>query len=132
MIDPGERSFIADALLVYYSSDARHRLESALHAQRWDVWVVSGRASDATDAIRMHPADVVVVDGTAKDVNITLAVQHISRTVLHSAVISVRPDLQTVDVYRGGHRVGFLESLEAALSLYVRSRREPCSGDYSH
>ena len=120
MVDPTERSSIADALLVYYSSDARHRLESVLHAQRWDVWAVSGRASDATDAIRMCPADVVVVDASAEDVNIRLAVQHVSRTVLHGAVISVRPDPQTVEVYRGGHRVGFVESLEAALSLFVR------------
>ncbi len=120
MLDPTETSSTADALLVYYSSDARRRLESALHAQRWDVWAVSGRAPDATDAIRMRPADVVVVDGGAKDVNIGLAVQHISRTVGCGAVISARPDLQTVDVYRGGHRVGFVESLEAALSLFVR------------
>jgi hypothetical protein len=117
LTDPDETSSTVDAVLVYYSADARCRLESALHAERWNVWAVSGRAPDATDAIRVHPADVVVVDGGARDVNVRLAAQHISRTVGQGTVISARPDLQTVDVYRGGHWVGSADSLDAALGL---------------
>ena len=60
------------ALLVYYSRLSRDRLQHELRRQGIEVYPISGRAPDAAEVARVHPADVVVVDRDVTDISVTV------------------------------------------------------------
>jgi hypothetical protein len=105
-------------LLVYYSASARQCLETAL--RRWcrEVFALDGRASDATDSLRSHPAEVVVIDQGAGDVSINQAVRQVGMILPGSLVLTVAQDGQEVQVYLGGRRIAVAPSLDAALTVH--------------
>ena len=120
MVDASGRTFTRRVLLVYYSPEARQRLEAALQGQPLlEGYPIDGRAPEAIDAVRKHPAEVVVIDYGADDVSVSQAVRQVGQVLPRSLVVAVYPGRDRVGVYRGGHRIGAAESLEAALSRYV-------------
>lgn len=106
-------------LLVYYSPDARQRIEEMLRSQRLEVYRIDGRAADAVDTVRCHPAEVVVMDYGAGDVSVGQAVRQVGQILPRSLVVAVHPSRAGVDIYRGGHRIGVAESLETALRQFA-------------
>ncbi len=105
-------------LLVYYSASACQSLEVAL--RRWcrEVFALDGRASDAADLLRRHPAEVVVIEQGAGDVSINQAVRQVGMMLPGSLVLTVPPDGQEVQVYLGGRRIAVAPSLDAALTAH--------------
>ncbi len=120
MADVSGRTFTRRVLLVYYSPEARQRMQAALHGQSLlEVYPIDGRSPEATDAVGKHPAEVVVIDYGADDLSVSQAVRQVGQVLPRSLVVAVYPGRNRVDVYRGGHRIGAAESLEAALSRYA-------------
>lgn len=109
---PGQRQRI---LLVYYSGSGRERIEAILRDQRLEVYLIDGRAADAADMLRDHPAKVVVMDHNADDISVGQAVRQVGQILPLSLVIAVHPGRSEVDMYWAGHRIGVAESLEAAI-----------------
>ncbi|MCH8991016.1 MAG: hypothetical protein IIA44_04605 [Acidobacteria bacterium] len=107
------------AIVLYYSAAARNRLVSDLRAHDLDVTAIDGREPDAVDAVRKHPVGLVVIDDLARDISVRQAVQHVGRMLPDSLLITVGPECQKVDVYKGGNRVGEEESLGLALRRYM-------------
>ncbi len=94
------------ALLVFYSRLSRDRLERILRGQGMEVYLISGRGPDATETIRMHPADVVVIDKDVADISVTQAVRHIAQILPLSPIFTASADHQRAEVYRKGRQVG--------------------------
>jgi DNA-binding NtrC family response regulator len=119
MTDPTRQTLGGKALLVYYSHDARDYLEAALLQQHLEVHSVDGRAPTAVAAIREHSAEAIVLDCSASDVSVSQAVRQIGQIFPAIPVLTMRPEVELVDVYRAGHRVGTAESLEWALQFFA-------------
>ena len=94
------------ALLVYYSSLSRDRLELILRSQGIEVYLIPGRAPNATEALRRHPADVVVIDKNAADISVTQAVRQIAGILPRSLIFAAAGDHDGVEVYYKGRRIG--------------------------
>ena len=94
------------ALLVFYSRLSCVRLERILRSQGIEVYLISGRASNATETVRRHPADVVVIDKDVADISVTQAVRYIAQTFPCSPIFTASANHQRVEVYRKGRRVG--------------------------
>ena len=94
------------ALLVYYSRRSLQCLERMLGGQGIEVYPISGRAPDSTEAVRNNPADVVIIDKDATDISITQAVRHIAQILPRCLIFTASAKQQTAEVYRGGWRVG--------------------------
>ena len=94
------------ALLVFYSRLSRVRLERILRSQGIEVYLISGRASDATKRVRRHPADVVVIDKDAADISVTQAVRYIAQTFPCSLIFTASATHRRAEVYRKGRHVG--------------------------
>ena len=100
---------LTSALLVYYSEFSRDRLEFELRSRGVKVHAISGRAEDAVDSVRTHPADVVVIDKDAADISITQAVRQIAHILPRSLIFTAGASPQDVDVYHKGYRVGTVD-----------------------
>ena len=94
------------ALLVCYSKHSRDRLESILRNQGIEVYLISGRLSNATETVRRHPADLVVIDKDVADISVTQAVRHIAQILPRSPIFTVSASHQRAEVYRKGRHVG--------------------------
>ena len=94
------------AVLVYYSRLSRDRLQHMLRSQGIEVYLISGRAPDATETARRHPADVVVIDKDAADISITQAVRQITQILPWSLIFTAAANRPTAEVYRKGRRIG--------------------------
>ncbi len=116
---PSNRTYTKRVLVVYYSPEGRERLESFLQALPGvEVFSVNGREAEAVEAIGNHPAEVVVIDQGAEDINIRQAVRQVGQMLPHSLVVTVRFSDREVEAYRGGHLIGVAEDLESALRQY--------------
>ena len=100
------------ALLVYYSMPSRDRLERVLRCQGIDVNPISGRASDATETVRKHPADVVVIDKDTADISVTQAVRQIAQTLPRSLIFTADANHQRAEVYFKGRLAGAVDLRE--------------------
>ena len=100
------------ALLVYYSTINRDRLEYVLRSQGIDVYLISGRDSNATDSARRHPADVVVIDKDVTDISLNQAVRQIAQLMPKRLIYAVGVNHERVDVFRYGHRIGRVDLRE--------------------
>ncbi len=109
----------ATVLLVYYSPEAHQRLEAVLSGMDVRAYPVNGRSPDAIESLRSHPAKVVVIDRGVQDVSVTQAVRRLGQVLPSSVVIAAVPDSLSVELYKGGRRMGLEASLEAALMKYV-------------
>ena len=94
------------ALLVFYSTHNRDRLESILRNQGIELYLISGRLPDATETVRRHPADLVVIDKDVADISVTQAVRHIAQILPHSPIFTASANHQRAEVYRKGRHVG--------------------------
>ena len=94
------------ALLVYYSRFSRDRLEHILRCQGMEVYPISGRAPDATERVRGHPTDVVVIDKDVTDISVTQAVRRIAQILPRGPVFTASANYQRAEVYRKGRHVG--------------------------
>ena len=94
------------ALLVFYSRFSRNRLEHSLRSQGIEVYLISGRAPDATEIIRRHPADVVVIDKDVADISVTQAVRHIAQILPRKPILTASANHQRAEIYRKGRHVG--------------------------
>ena len=94
------------ALLVYDSRLSRDRLECMLRNQRIEVFVISGRAPDATETARSLPADMVVIDKDTADISVTQAVRHIAQILPRRLIFTAAANQPRAEVYRKGRRVG--------------------------
>ena len=94
------------ALLVFYSQVSRDRLERILRAQGFEVYLISGKAPDATETVRRHPADVVVIDGDVADISVTQAVRHIAQILPCRPIFTASTNNQKAGVFRNGRRIG--------------------------
>ncbi len=94
------------ALLVFYSRLSRDRLERILRSQGIEVYLISGRAPDAAETVRRHPADVVVIDKDVADISVTQAVRHIAQILPRSPIFTASANHQRAEVYRKGRHVG--------------------------
>ncbi len=122
MANLGGRTPNRKVLLVYYSPDARRRLEEVIRAQHLEVYSINGRASDALNKARKHTARVVIMDHSADDVSITQAIRQIGQVLPNSAVFTVSPGREAVDIYRKGHRIATVANVEWALQLFAFNR----------
>ena len=86
------------ALLVFYSRHSRDRLESILRNQGIEVYLISGRSPDATESVRRHPADLVVIDKGVADISVTQAVRHIAQILPHSPIFTASANHQSSEV----------------------------------
>ena len=107
-------------LLVYYSPKSRRSLERVILGQDLEVVAIDGRAPDSADLVPPRGTAVVVVDGGASDINVGQAVRQLGRLLPRSHIIAAYPNRPSVEVFRGGHRIADLPSLEAAILGYVR------------
>ncbi len=94
------------ALLVFYSGLSRDRLGRILRCQGIEVYLISGRAPDATERVRRHPADLVVIDKDVADISVTQALRYIAQTFPCSPIFTASATHQRAEVYRKGRRVG--------------------------
>ena len=115
MTDLSEPTLDRKVLLVYYDRVAARHLESALRNQHLEVYSIDGRSPTATDQVRMHQAEFVVMDHGAGDINIRQAIRQIGQIAPHSLIIAVHPNRQLVILYRSGRLVGTADSLDAVL-----------------
>lgn len=106
----------AGVLLVYYSRDAHRQLEAAIVSMRVEAFPVDGRAPDAMEQLRRHPARVIVIDRAARDVSVAQAVRRVGQLLPTSLVITALSAREPVKLYRAGHRIGGEDSLEIALT----------------
>ncbi len=111
-------------LLVYYSPTSRRRLERAILGQDLDVVAIDGRAPDSAGLVPPVGTALVVVDGGASDINVGQAVRQLGRLLPRSQIIAAYPNRPSVEVFRGGHRIADLPSLEAAILEYGREDME--------
>lgn len=102
-------------LLLSFSIEARAVLEEAIRNTGLVAISIDGRSPEATEGLRAFQGDVVVVDSSSEDVSLTQTVREVGRVRPTCLVLAVRDDRQMVAVYREGHSVGTVESLEAAL-----------------
>ncbi len=96
------------ALLVFYSRLSRDRLERILRSQGIEVYLISGRAPDATESVRRDPADMVDMDKDVADISVTQAVRHIAQILPLSAIFTASANHQRAEVYRKGRHVGMV------------------------
>ena len=115
MTTMSKKTSFRQILLVYYSPDAQQRLEATLLAQHFEVYSIDGRAPDAIAAVREHPAGVVVIDRSAKDVSVTQAVRQIGQILMGCLVVTMYPGHPMVDIYQSGRRISVKVDLETAL-----------------
>ena len=90
------------ALLVFYSRLSRVRLERILRSQGIEVYLISGRAYDATERVRRHQADFVVIDKDVADISVTQAVRYIAQTFPCNPIFTASANHQRAEVYRRG------------------------------
>ncbi len=102
------------ALLVFYSRLSRDRLERILRSQGIEVYPISGRAPDATETVRRHPADVVVIDKDVADISVTQAVRHIAQILPRRPIFTASTNNQKAEVFRKGRRIGTVNLGEIA------------------
>ena len=116
------------ALLVYYSKLSRDYLERMLRSQGIEVYLIPGRAPDATENARMHPADVVVIDKNATDISVTQAARQMAQILPESLIFTAAANRPRAEVYRKGRRVGTVnleEILHFAASAPPEVRTKP-------
>ena len=119
MADSPPETKRAKVVLMYYSPKGRQSLEAVLHRHNLKVFSVDGRAADAVDMLRKHPAEVVVVDHGADDVSLSQAIRQVCQILPGSLVVAAYPNREEVGIYQGGRRIGVAESLEAALRQHA-------------
>ena len=106
-------------LLVYYSPEARKRLEAVICAQHLEVYSIDGRAADSPAKARNYSAAIVVIDHGADDVIVAQAVRQLGQIQPNSVVVAVYPHRSEVTLYQKGHRTNVLENLETALRKHA-------------
>ena len=111
-------------LLIYYSSKSRGSLERVILGQDLEVVAIDGRAPDSADLVPPPGTTLVVVDGGASDINVGQALRQLGRLLPRSHIIAAYPNRPSVEVFRGGHRIADLPSLEAAILEYEREDME--------
>ena len=94
------------ALLVYYSRLSRNRMVDMLGSQGIEVYPIAGRLPNATETVRKHPEDVVVIDRDAADISVTQAVRQIAQILPWSLIFTAGTNNQKAEVYRQGRRIG--------------------------
>ncbi len=114
-------------LLVYYSQAARASLESVLFGLGIALYAVDGRAPDAVDAVKARSTQVVVLDTTSSDISVSQAVRRLGQILPNRVVLTLGPDQKTVNVHRGGRRIGTRASLESALLAYGAREVPACA-----
>ena len=110
------------ALLIYYSSAGREHVESLLQRHGLRPHSVDGRAGDAAEEIRRHPAELVAIDSESQDISITQAVRQIGRLLPRSLVFTVHHGPKAA-VYRAGRLVGQVEN--SCIAHFATTFEEP-------
>ncbi len=105
-------------LFIYYSPKSRRSLERAILGQDLEVVAIDGRAPDSADLVPPPGTALVVVDRSPSDINVGQAVRQLGRLLPRSHIIAAYPYRPSVEVFRGGHRIADLPSLEAAIREY--------------
>ena len=107
-------------LLVYYSTRSRDRLEAMLRSQGAEVCAIFGRELDAAERVRTHPEDVIVIDKDVTDISVSQAARRMGQILPSTLVFAVGSDLQVVEVYKRGRRVGTIDFHEIAHFTWPR------------
>lgn len=108
---------MTSAIIVYYSKHCRDRLETVLVNQGIEVNSISGRSPNATNTLRLHPAELVVIDKDSADISVTQAVRRIAQISPTSWIITAGASNPKSEVYRNGSRIGVVDLKEIRQEL---------------
>lgn len=102
-------------LLVTYSASVCRELEAMLKREGASVLAVDGRAPNAAEVVRGSGASLVVLDSSARDVDVAQTIRQLGQLLPESTVLAVFPGKEPVGVYRCGRKVSEAVNLSAAI-----------------